>query len=96
VGRELTKIHEESFRGNVTKVLEHFSSKTILGELTLVLSPVRDVAVGLKSEIKNLATALVEKGLKNSEIAGLIATTLGVSKNLLYDYLEETNPKDRT
>jgi 16S rRNA (cytidine1402-2'-O)-methyltransferase len=96
VGRELTKIHEESFRGNVAKVLEHFSSKTILGELTLVLSPVREVAAGLKPEIKKLATALVEKGLKNSEIAALIANTLGVSKNLLYDYLEETNPKERT
>jgi 16S rRNA C1402 (ribose-2'-O) methylase RsmI len=93
VGRELTKIHEESFRGNVSKVLEHFSHKKILGELTLVLSPVREVAVGLKVEIKNLAKALVEKNLKNSEIATLVSSTLGVSKNLLYDYLEELNPK---
>lgn len=38
VSRELTKIHEENFRGNFTQAIEHFSAKTIKGEIVLVVS----------------------------------------------------------
>lgn len=37
VAREVTKIHEEFFRGAASKALEHFSSKEVLGEITLIV-----------------------------------------------------------
>lgn len=37
VGRELTKIHEEFYRGTVLEALTYFKSKQILGEITVVL-----------------------------------------------------------
>jgi 16S rRNA (cytidine1402-2'-O)-methyltransferase len=37
VSRELTKIHEETIRGTILEVLEHFKGKTPKGELVLVM-----------------------------------------------------------
>lgn len=37
VSRELTKVFEENFRGTVAEVLQHFQSKTVKGEIVVVL-----------------------------------------------------------
>ena len=37
VSRELSKLFEENFRGTVAEVLEHFRSKTVKGEIVIVL-----------------------------------------------------------
>lgn len=37
VAREMTKIHEEFFRGLVSQAIEHFGSKGVKGEITLVI-----------------------------------------------------------
>ena len=37
VAREVTKIHEEFFRGSASLALAHFSSKEVLGEITLIV-----------------------------------------------------------
>ena len=37
VSRELTKLHEETVRGSLTEVLEYFKSKTVKGEIVIVL-----------------------------------------------------------
>jgi 16S rRNA (cytidine1402-2'-O)-methyltransferase len=37
VSRELTKIHEENARGTLTEVFSHFQSKTIKGEIVIVM-----------------------------------------------------------
>ena len=42
VGREMTKLHQELFRGNVEEALAFFESKEIVkGELTVVISPTK-------------------------------------------------------
>jgi 16S rRNA (cytidine1402-2'-O)-methyltransferase len=38
VSRELTKMFEETFRGTLKEVLEHFSKKTVKGEIVIVVS----------------------------------------------------------
>ncbi|MCQ2285535.1 MAG: 16S rRNA (cytidine(1402)-2'-O)-methyltransferase [Bacteroidales bacterium] len=37
VARELTKIHEENFRGTVAEALAHFSAKEVKGEIVVVV-----------------------------------------------------------
>ncbi|MDP4281401.1 MAG: 16S rRNA (cytidine(1402)-2'-O)-methyltransferase [Bacteroidota bacterium] len=37
VSRELTKIHEENARGNLAELIQHFSSKTVKGEIVIVV-----------------------------------------------------------
>jgi 16S rRNA (cytidine1402-2'-O)-methyltransferase len=38
VSRELTKIHEENARGTLHELCDHFSSKTVKGEIVLVIA----------------------------------------------------------
>ncbi len=37
VSRELTKLHEENYRGTIAEALTHFNSKTVKGEIVIVL-----------------------------------------------------------
>ncbi len=39
ISRELTKIHEETIRGSLSELAEHFSKKTVKGEIVIVLGP---------------------------------------------------------
>lgn len=38
VSRELTKIHEETKRGSIREVLNHFKSQTVKGEIVIIIS----------------------------------------------------------
>lgn len=49
VSRELTKMFEENFRGNLAEIFAHFSSKSIKGEFVIVVSG-KDYQNGLKIE----------------------------------------------
>lgn len=37
VSRELSKLHEENYRGTIYQVLEHFKSKTVKGEIVVIV-----------------------------------------------------------
>lgn len=39
VCRELTKLHEETFRGTAKEAHDHFAAKTVKGEIVLVIGP---------------------------------------------------------
>ncbi|MCD6527430.1 MAG: 16S rRNA (cytidine(1402)-2'-O)-methyltransferase [Desulfuromonas sp.] len=44
VARELTKLHEEMFRGSAAEALEHFSQGRVRGEIVLLLAPAQKQA----------------------------------------------------
>lgn len=50
VSRELTKIFEENFRGTIAEVLAHFQSKTVKGEIVIVLEGKPEVKVNKYEE----------------------------------------------
>jgi len=82
VCRELTKIHEEVFRGVVSAALDHFRQP--LGEFTLVIegkSGKREPAIDLEIELR----ALWEKGFSAKEAVSQVAKATGVSKKELYE-----------
>jgi len=39
ISRELTKIHEENIRGNLSDLLEHYAEKSVKGEIVVILGP---------------------------------------------------------
>jgi len=39
VGREMTKMYEEYYRGHLSEAIEHFKNKKLKGEFTLVIGP---------------------------------------------------------
>jgi len=83
VCRELTKIHEEVFRGTISQALKHFTEPR--GEFTLVIE-------GRGEKDKPQVTAEVEKQLHHLRLSGVtakeaiarVAGETGLSKRELY------------
>jgi 16S rRNA (cytidine1402-2'-O)-methyltransferase len=79
VARELTKLHEEIFRGPASAAQAHFAQKEVLGELTLVIGGApaevaeRWDAAQVRAELRSLAAA----GLKKKDAARLVADQAG-------------------
>ncbi|MDO8472920.1 MAG: 16S rRNA (cytidine(1402)-2'-O)-methyltransferase [Dehalococcoidia bacterium] len=85
VCREMTKIHEEVFRGKVSDAIEHFANPR--GEFTLVvagkeaLAEQRDITDDLCAEV----ISLCGQGMRLKEAVACVAAASGVSKRALYD-----------
>jgi 16S rRNA (cytidine1402-2'-O)-methyltransferase len=83
VCRELTKIHEEVFRGTLTGAIDHFAEPR--GEFTLVV----EGCTGSQSEIEPIdipaeLEAMKRKGLNAKEAIAQLAASSGISRKELY------------
>jgi len=83
VGRELTKVHEEVFRGRISQTIEHFTEPR--GEFTLVIE-------GKREKNKPQLTEDIERQLQQMHLSGVtakeaiarVAGETGLSKKELY------------
>jgi 16S rRNA (cytidine1402-2'-O)-methyltransferase len=91
VAREMTKMFEEYWRGDVSGALEHFKSQPARGEFTLVVE-------GKKSDGKQVWTedqmrAAVERELQTEssakEISVRLAEASGWSKRQIYSFINK-------
>jgi 16S rRNA (cytidine1402-2'-O)-methyltransferase len=85
VARELTKLHEEVWRGTLGEAVAHFE-RAPRGEIVIVLEPA--VAVDVESSDADLAQqalALVDEGLPTRVAADRLAARSGVSRRRAYD-----------
>ena len=88
VGRELTKMHEEIFRGSLGQAKEHFTHNPPRGEFTLVLagntvSAERWTEEQLTSELR----AQLTKGEPASQLASRLVDPSGWSRKEIYQHL---------
>ncbi|HCP23142.1 MAG: 16S rRNA (cytidine(1402)-2'-O)-methyltransferase [SAR202 cluster bacterium] len=89
VCRELTKLHEEVFRGTAAQALEHFASPR--GEVVVVVDGTRadsstqtgDEAAG-DTELRERLTALRKSGVKAKDAVAQVADDTGMAKNRVY------------
>lgn len=89
IAREMTKLYEEYFRGNITDGIAYFKSKEVRGEFTLVIE-------GKKKEEKVLWTEeelleAIKKELKKDksakEISAELAKSSGWNKKEIYNLI---------
>lgn len=94
VCRELTKLHEEVFRGTSADVLEHFeeleATEGIKGEIVLVIdSPAQQEADDLAEDNAEAARQMIEDLIDSGERAKTAAlrasAAFGIPKNEAYD-----------
>jgi 16S rRNA (cytidine1402-2'-O)-methyltransferase len=50
VSRELTKIHEENYRGTLSEAIAHFSQKTVKGEIVIIVQGTEEKAPDKKEK----------------------------------------------
>lgn len=87
VAREVTKIHEEFLRGNVSKVLDSLKQKPVKGEITVLMGPAagpqRDSTshAALRAELEQV---MAERGLDERAALKAVARARGISKSEAY------------
>ena len=83
VCRELTKIHEEVFRGTVSQAIAHFTEPR--GEFTLVIAGKKEKArPQLTEDVKQQLRDMRLSGVTAKEAVSRLAETTGLSKKELY------------
>lgn len=86
VARELTKVHEEVFRGTLSAARAHFTAPR--GEFTLVIAGASTPApASAPAEMAARIATLRAAGARDAEIAAQIAREFGLSRRAVYRQL---------
>ncbi|MGC8825740.1 MAG: 16S rRNA (cytidine(1402)-2'-O)-methyltransferase [Anaerolineae bacterium] len=97
IARELTKVHEEFWRGTLGQALEHFRAQAPRGEFTLVIAGAGEerAAAGRWSEeqVRQELGRLLAEGISLKEAARHVAGQAGWSRREVYQLGLETLAK---
>ncbi len=85
VARELTKIHEETFRGTLAEAIAHVAEQVPRGEHVLVLGGAPPAADATDDDVAEAARTELEGGASTREAADRVAERLGVGRRRAYD-----------
>jgi 16S rRNA (cytidine1402-2'-O)-methyltransferase len=96
VARELTKLHEEIFRGRVDQALAHFQAKPPRGEITLVIAGAADQKTDWSvDDLKKAVECALMTDEKPSKIARRLAAESGWPRRDIYDMVTGCEKKNK-
>lgn len=88
VARELTKLHEEIFRGRISEARDHFSDQTPRGEFTLVVAgKVGDAGGWSEERLREALHDRLERGESPTQIAAEVSKECGWPRREVYNLL---------
>lgn len=86
VARELTKLHEELFRGPVSAAIEHFGEVRVRGEIVLMVAPAPEEKP--RGTVREALRRQMDGGVPPREVVKQVAREFGVSGSEVYqEYL---------
>ncbi|MBW4524687.1 MAG: 16S rRNA (cytidine(1402)-2'-O)-methyltransferase [Phormidium tanganyikae FI6-MK23] len=85
LARELTKLHEEFWRGTVKAAIKHYSTHEPKGEFTLIVSGAEPNEVHLTEEVlKAELLALLQQGVSRSQASRQLSEQTALPRRQLY------------
>lgn len=93
VARELTKLHQEVWRGTLDAAVPHVELAEPRGEHVLVLAPALPAPEASDAEIDAHVTAALTEGLSTRDAAARVARDLGVPRRRTYDAAMRLKPR---
>ncbi|MDX2098044.1 MAG: 16S rRNA (cytidine(1402)-2'-O)-methyltransferase, partial [Leptolyngbyaceae cyanobacterium bins.59] len=85
LARELTKLHEEFWRGTLEEAIDHYQTREALGEFTLVVAGrVQEDHCLSETVLKQELLALINQGLSRSQASRELAQQTSLSRRELY------------
>jgi len=84
IGRELTKLHEETWRGTLDEALERVAATPPRGELVLVLAGAPEPDAASSVDVEAAVRARLDAGDTAKDAASAVASELGVAKRTAY------------
>ncbi|MCU1394926.1 MAG: hypothetical protein JWM34_3354 [Ilumatobacteraceae bacterium] len=85
LARELTKLHEEIWRGTLAEALVHVAQREPLGEYVIVLDGAPAAVEASDDDIRDGLTRELASGASKKSAVSTVADHLGVPKNRVYD-----------
>lgn len=85
VARELTKLHEETWRGTLAEACAWVAEREPRGEIVVVLDGAPQPAEAGDDDVDAAVQARLDAGDSPRDAAGTVATALGVSKRRAYE-----------
>ena len=97
VARELTKVHEEILRGQISQIIEHFRGHSPKGEFTVVLDgrndKTKELPIRSSSDLYKMVTGYLVQGFDKKGAIKETARTIGISKKEVYSAVLEVENK---
>lgn len=85
LARELTKLHEEFWRGTLTDAIAHYTTRKPQGEYTLVIAGAPQTKYQLtEAEIKAELQRLITQGISRSQASRQLAKETSISRSTIY------------
>lgn len=85
IARELTKIHEEFWRGSLKEAMEYYQDREPKGEYTLIIAGAEIVTTELSEiEIKEELKILLDEGVSKSQASRQLAQKTNLSRQEIY------------
>ena len=85
IARELTKLHEEIWRGTLQDANMHFSKTEPRGEFVIILEPAKPPAPPTNEELLEAIRAEIAKGVSRKDSAARVSARFGVAKRTVYE-----------
>jgi 16S rRNA (cytidine1402-2'-O)-methyltransferase len=93
VARELTKLHEELFRGTIDAARDHFSQGAVRGEITLVIAGKDPDEIWSEEKlIQEIQQRLQSEKNSPSQLAKQLARIAGWPRSQIYDLIQSLEP----
>ena len=96
LAREVTKVHEDFWRGTVSVLLERLKGKAIKGEITLMVGAAASAEEGRPAESPiqpEIQTLMAERGLDERAALKAAAKARGISRSQAYRLLQGEKTK---
>jgi 16S rRNA (cytidine1402-2'-O)-methyltransferase len=85
LARELTKLHEEVWRGTLGAAIDHVEAEGVRGEYVIVLGPAPPAPAATAAEVTDAVRERLAAGLDRRAAVAEVAAALGVPKRVAYD-----------
>ncbi|HTR20402.1 MAG TPA: 16S rRNA (cytidine(1402)-2'-O)-methyltransferase [Gemmatimonadales bacterium] len=90
VGRELTKLHEETRGGTLGELAGYYAEAPVRGEVTIIVSGTgRAPREAVRPDPEELARTLLAEGVSRRDVADRLAEETGISRNSAYRLVNE-------
>jgi 16S rRNA (cytidine1402-2'-O)-methyltransferase len=86
VARELTKLHEEVWRGTLGRAAQEFGARDVRGEVVVVLAGAEPAVPADEATVVAALQRHVDEGASWRDAAGAVAAELGLPRRQVYDH----------
>lgn len=95
VARELTKLHEDIFRGTLEEALAYYAEAPVKGEVAVVVEAAPEGGGAPADDVdpREVARALLGSGMRSSVAARELARRLGLGRNEAYRIVHDVDPE---